>query len=223
MENTGENMESDQPKTKDRKRSRIQVANRALILDAALEVFSTDGYRGATVDRIAEAAGMSKPNLLYYFPSKDEIYRETLESTIEGWLEPFSLIDPSGDPVSELKEYIIHKIRMSQENPTASRLFANEIARGAPLLKPFLETRLKDLVDKKAAILDQWMRDGKLRRVDPYHLIFMIWATTQHYADFEVQIGAILGGRAKSNNFYDEAAKAVLAVIMGGIGLRDEG
>lgn len=210
---------SELPKTKDRKRSRIQVANRALILNAALDVFSTDGYRGATIDRIAEAAGMSKPNLLYYFPSKEEIYREVLESTIEAWLEPFAQIDPNGNPELELRSYILDKIKMSREKPTASRLFANEIARGAPLLKPFLETRLKSLVDEKADILRQWMAAGRLKAVDPYHLIFMIWATTQHYADFEVQVGAILGRRAKGAEFYDEAATAVLAVIMGGIGV----
>ena len=50
-----------------RKRTRIQAANEKRILDAALETFSTYGFRGATVDQIASGAGMTKPNLLYYF------------------------------------------------------------------------------------------------------------------------------------------------------------
>lgn len=199
------------------KRSRIQRANRALILDAALRVFSADGYRGATVDRIAEAAGMSKPNLLYYFSGKDEIYREVLESTVKAWLEPFAAISADGDPVEELRRYILFKIRASEASPEASRLFANELGRGAPLLQDFLETELKALVDEKAAVIAAWMDAGELRAVDPYHLIFAIWAMTQHYADFGVQVEAILGDEARDPGFYDRAAEAVLAIILGGI------
>ncbi len=199
------------------KRSRIQTENRALIMDAALAVFSTDGYGGATVDRIATQAGMSKPNLLYYFPTKEDIYREVLESTVEAWLEPFAKIDAEADPVEELRNYIILKIQMSQNRQEASRLFANEIGRGAPLLGPFLQTRLRALVEEKAGILRGWMEAGKLRRVDPFHLIFVIWATTQHYADFNVQIGAILGEKAKAPDFYEDAADAVLSIILRGI------
>ena len=199
------------------KRSRIQVAKRALIMDAALAVFSSDGYGGATIDRIAAQAGMSKPNLLYYFRSKEDIYKEVLERTVEAWLEPMKRIDPNGDPASELRRYIIQKIKMSEESKEASRLFASEIGRGAPLLKPFLETRLRSLVDNEAQILRGWMEAGKLRVVDPYHLIFVIWATTQHYADFEVQIGAILGDAAKDEDFYDKAGDAVLSIILHGV------
>ena len=202
------------------KLSRIQTANRALIMEAALAVFSQEGYGGATVDRIASQAGMSKPNLLYYFPTKEDIYRELLESTVEAWLEPLVELDPDGEPEDELRRYIMRKIEMSRTGAAASRLFANEIGRGAPLLKPFLETRLKELVDEKAAILTAWMNDGRLKPVDPYHLIFVIWATTQHYADFEVQVGAILGPSAEGDQFYQEAADAVLAIVLGGVSTR---
>ena len=170
--------------TANKKQSRIQTENRSLILTAALNVFSTDGYRGATLERIAERAGMSKTNVLYYFPSKEEIYHTALEQTVEGWLEPFSEISAQGDPVEELRRYISFKLQMSAEQPEASRLFANEVQRGAPLMLDFLKTRLKSLVDEKAAVIRDWIDQGKLAPVDPYHLIFMIWATTQHYADF---------------------------------------
>ena len=77
--------------------------------------------------------------------------------------------------------------------PKASRLFAMEIIQGAPVLGEMLAGRLKKLVDEKAAVIRRWVAEGRLAPVDPYHFIFMIWATTQHYADFEVQIRAILG------------------------------
>lgn len=201
----------------EKKRSRIQTQNRSLIINAALGVFSTDGYRGATVERIAEQAGMSKTNVLYYFPSKEEIYRTVLEQTVEGWLEPFTTIDADGDPVEELRRYITFKLRLSAEQPEASRLFANEVQRGAPLMLEFLQTRLKTLVDEKARIIRIWIDQGKLAPIDPYHLIFMIWATTQHYADFETQIDAIVGKQSKNKSFQQQTAHAVLTIILNGI------
>lgn len=199
------------------KQSRIQTENRALIMRAALDVFSTDGYRGATVDRIADRAGMSKTNLLYYYPSKEEIYRSAIEQTVEDWLEPFAAIDPDGDPIDELRRYITIKLDMSDQHSEASRLFANEIQRGAPLIGDFLSTRLKALVDEKASVIRTWIDRGKLAPVDPYHLIFTIWATTQHYADFEVQVQAILGQQANREGFKEQVAHAVLSILLNGI------
>ena len=118
--------------------TRIQGINRRLILDAALEVFSAYGFRGSTVDQIAEKAGMSKPNLLYYFPRKQNIYVTVLEDTLATWLEPFEQIDPDGDPLDELRRYIAVKLEMSARKPEASRLFANEILHGAPAISNFL-------------------------------------------------------------------------------------
>jgi TetR/AcrR family transcriptional regulator len=192
-----------------RKRTRIQEANEERILDAALEVFSTCGFRGATVDQVAALAGMTKPNLLYYFRRKDDIYLAVLNRTHEMWLQPLEALSADGDPAAEISAYIDRKLQLSRDNPKASRLFANEILHGAPVLKDILTGRLKTLVDAKAAVIRTWVAEGRLAPVDPYHLIFMIWATTQHYADFEVQIRAVLGARAERPGHF-EAAKATL-------------
>lgn len=197
--------------------SRIQEANRKVILDAALEVFSTSGFRGATIDEIATRAGMSKPNLLYYFKSKKQIYQEVLEQTLEDWLLPFASIDPAGDPIEELRRYITAKLEISAKRPEASKLFANEILHGAPVIDTFLQTSLRNLVNEKAGVIRQWVSEGKLAPVDPYHLIFMIWAATQHYADFDVQIRAVIGTQAGRPGFTEQAAQAVLSIILNGI------
>jgi TetR/AcrR family transcriptional regulator len=197
--------------------TRIQAANRELILEAALPVFSAHGFKGATLDEIARAAGMSKPNLLYYFRRKQDIYAAVLERTLEAWLAPLEALDPAGEPVAELTGYIRAKMRLSAQKPEASRLFANEILHGAPVVGGFLETRLKALVEEKAAVLSLWMDEGRLARVDPVHLVFMIWAMTQHYADFDVQVRAILGPRAGERGFVEDAAEAVISIVLGGV------
>jgi TetR/AcrR family transcriptional regulator len=201
------------PKTQTLPDTRIQARNRQVILDAALEVFSSAGFRGATVDRIAARASMSKPNLLYYFRRKEDIYVALLEHTLSDWLKPLKMLDAAGDPIAELTRYIQSKLRMSYANPQASRLFANEILHGAPMISEMLAGSLKKLVDEKAAIIAGWVKAGKLTPVDPHHLIFAIWAVTQHYADFSVQVEAVLGRKepgAKTEN-------AVLDILLRGL------
>lgn len=200
-----------------RKRTRIQLANERRILDAALEVFSTYGFRGATVDQIAFLAGMTKPNLLYYFRRKEDIYLAVLNRTLNMWLTPLEALDPDGDPESEIAAYIDRKIELSRDNPKASRLFAMEIMQGAPILWEVLTGRLKRLVDEKATVIERWVADGRLAPVDPLHLIFMIWATTQHYADFETQIRALLGSRVDVAAHFDTARKTLERVFLKGI------
>jgi TetR/AcrR family transcriptional regulator len=176
-----------------RPQTRIQQKNSEAILDAALEVFSAQGFRGATLDQIAEVAGLSKPNLLYYFPSKDAIHRALLTRLLDLWLDPLRDMDPSGDPVEEVMRYVRRKLELSRDFPRESRLFANEVLQGAPRMGEVLGDGLKRLVEEKAAVLTGWMDAGRIARVHPVHLIFSVWALTQHYADFDVQVRAVLG------------------------------
>lgn len=174
-------------------RSRIQQKNRQIILDAALREFSARGFAGTTIDQISEAASLSKPNVLYYFTSKEEIYRQLLEVLLDLWLAPLRLMDATGEPKEQILAYMQSKLDLSRDFPLESRLFANEILQGAPRLEPLLAGGLRSLVEDKAQIIAAWMAEGRIARVDPYHLIISIWALTQHYADFETQIRAVLG------------------------------
>lgn len=186
--------------------TRIQRENRERIMDAALEVFSSHGFRGSTIDQIATGAGMSKPNLLYYFRRKQDIYEAVLANLLDTWLDPLRKMSADGDPLKEIQSYIRRKLEMSRDFPRESRLFANEILQGAPRIRKLLEGELKRLVDEKAAVMQDWMREGKIAKVDPRHLIFSIWATTQHYADFDVQVRAVLGpGHDGDGRFHDAA------------------
>ncbi|MCU9839739.1 TetR/AcrR family transcriptional regulator [Ruegeria sp. WL0004] len=179
--------------TQDRAPTRIQKKNRAAILEAALNVFSAHGFRGATVDQIATEAGLSKPNLLYYFSSKEAMHEALLAELLDTWLDPLRALDDSGDPLAELLAYVHRKLEMSRDYPRESRLFANEIVQGAPRIYQALSEDLKALVDDKVALLESWMNAGRIARVHPYHLLFSIWSLTQHYADFDVQVRAVLG------------------------------
>ena len=200
--------------TKRKGATRIQRRNREAILDAALEVFSAQGFRGATLDQIAERAGLSKPNMLYYFASKEAIHEALLAGLLDTWLDPLRALDPKGEPVAEIMAYVHRKLEMSRLYPRESRLFANEMLQGAPRIMAALTGDLKALVDEKAAVLQDWARQGHIADLPPHHLIFSIWALTQHYADFDVQVRAVLGEGhdpyAEADSFLDTLFRKLL-------------
>ena len=199
------------------RRTRIQEAKEEIILEAALEVFSLRGFHGSTVDRIAERAGMSKPNMLYYFRTKEAMHRALIDRLLDTWLEPLSAFDADGDPEEEIRSYIRRKLEMARDYPRESRLFANEILQGAPHVLDMLKGPLKSLVDEKAEVIRSWTRAGKLIACDPYHLIFSIWSTTQHYADFDVQVQAVLGEGAGLEARFEAAADFLQDMFVRGL------
>ncbi|WP_134679314.1 TetR family transcriptional regulator C-terminal domain-containing protein [Paracoccus ravus] len=176
-----------------RRQSRIQKRNREVILTAALREFSAGGFAGTTIDQIAEAAGLSKPNVLYYFQSKEAIHSALLRGLLDLWLGPLRDLQAEGDPREQILAYARRKLEMSRDYPQESRLFANEVLQGADRLQPILGGELRELVEEKSALIAGWIAEGRIAEVDPHHLLFSIWALTQHYADFEVQVRAVLG------------------------------
>lgn len=205
---------------KTQRRTRIQEEKEELILEAALDVFSTHGFRGATIDEIAETAGMSKPNLLYYFRTKEAMHRALIERVLDTWLDPLREFDAEGNPETEIRSYIRRKLEMARDFPRESRLFANEVLRGAPLIEDELKGPLKQLVDEKAEVIRAWAKSGKIAKCDPYHLIFSIWSTTQHYADFDVQVRAVLGQEKDGDGRFEDAARYLEQLFLGGLAIK---
>lgn len=201
----------------EKKKSRIQIINRQKVLDAGTEIFAKYGFRGGTIDQIAELAGMSKPNLLYYYKTKQKIYLAVLEQTLNIWLLSLQDWHVTGTPEETITNYINSKFEFSRDHAAASRVFANEIMEGAPILKTLLGEDLKRLVGENARVIESWVTSGRIRNLDPIHLIFMIWAVTQHYADFSAQIETLTGKTLADGAFYDQAKKSAMQIILNGV------
>lgn len=202
------------------KRSQAVSEKRAAILAAALALFSRSGIHGTRLEQVAEQAGVSKTNLLYYYPSKEALYVAVLQQILDIWLAPLKAFREDFAPLVAIKEYIRLKLEVSRDHPQASRLFCLEMLQGAPLLKAELTGDLKALVDAKSAIIAGWVESGKLAPVDPHHLIFMIWAATQHYADFAPQVEAVTGATLQDAEFFQRTVDNVQRMIIEGIRAR---
>ena len=205
---------------KPRRRSQAATAKRATILQAALALFSQFGIHGTSLDRVAEGADVSKTNLLYYYPSKEVLYVAVLKEILDVWLAPLRALRADQDPLTAIRHYIRLKLEVSRDHPQASRLFCLEMLQGAPLLRGELAGDLKALVESKAAIVEQWISAGQLAAVQPQHLFFMLWATTQHYADFASQVEAVTGQTLQDPGFFAQTLQNVERMIIEGIRVR---
>lgn len=202
------------------KRLQAVSAKREAILTAALNTFSQYGFHGTRIEQIAEQAGVSKTNLLYYYPSKEVLYVAVLRQILDIWLAPLKAFREDFAPLAAIEEYIRLKLEVSRDYPQASRLFCMEMLAGAPLLMDELTGDLKALIDEKSTLIAGWVKSGKLAPVDPHHLIFMIWASTQHYADFAPQIEAVTGATLRDETFFNQTVENVQRMIIEGIRVR---
>ncbi|MFA3793079.1 HTH-type transcriptional regulator RutR [Aliiglaciecola sp. SL4] len=199
------------------KRTEAKRNKRKVILQAALDLFSSNGVHGTSVEQIAELAEVSKTNLLYYFASKEQLYLDVIQQLLDVWLKPLQGFSPEQDPIEAISSYIEVKLTLSRDNPKESRLFCMEVVQGAPLLFNQLESPLRAIVQAKVEVISGWIEAGKLAPVDPYHLIFSIWATTQHYADFRVQVEAVTGQSLDDPEFFAATLHNIQSIILNGV------
>jgi TetR/AcrR family transcriptional regulator len=206
--------------TAERRLSRREVQRQrteAEFLAVAAEVFAEFGYHGASTALIASRAGVPKANLHYYFSTKEALYRRVLEETMSGWLTAADPLDPAADPRQALLSYITDKLRWSRTRPDASRVWAREVMDGAPFIRAGLADRLLPWFARTVTVLEGWMAAGRLKPVDARHLLFQIWAATQHYADFSAQMQLYLGKPVLEEADYQAAAHLLAATLVDGL------
>ncbi len=197
--------------------SKIRSKNQAHILKAAEIVFARQGLKGTRLIEIAKEANLPKANLLYYFQSKEDIYRYVCQDILETWLSALGDISVEDKPYNALRGYIEAKMDLSMRRPNASKVFALEIIAGAPVIGKYLVYDLRDWMTKQAAVFKIWQARGEMAELSPQHVMFLIWAVTQTYADFSTQINAVLGTKTISKNEYAKAVHTVTEIILRGI------
>lgn len=188
-----------------------------LILRVAEEVFANLGFQGATMTEIGKRAGLPKANIHYYFSSKAKLYQRVIDDVFTVWLKAADKFDDHDDPRQALTAYISAKMALARSRPNGSKVWANEIIHGAPMIRDYLETHLLEWCISREARIQSWIDRGMLRPVNPRYLLYMIWASTQHYADFGTQINVLNNGKALSDEEFKEAKNTLIDVILSGL------
>ncbi|WP_186030580.1 TetR/AcrR family transcriptional regulator [Burkholderia gladioli] len=197
-----------------RRKAHIRESNEAQLLACAEAVFAERGLDGASTALIAERAGVPKANLHYYFPTKLALYRRVLEDLFDDWHQAAGAFEGGDDPVEAIGGYVRAKMELSRRRPLGSKVWANEIIRGAEHMQDILAQRVKPWFDTRAKAIDDWIARGLLAPVDAHALLYLIWATTQHYADFDAQIQALSGKRALTKKAFETKTEQVVQLVL---------
>ncbi|WP_322071189.1 TetR/AcrR family transcriptional regulator [Paraburkholderia bannensis] len=218
--NAREEQDTKAKETKPRRKASIRASNELHLLACAEAVFAERGFEGASTALIAERAGLPKANLHYYFPTKLSLYWRVLDDLFEEWNAAADTFDASDDPVEAIGGYVRAKMELSRRRPLGSKVWANEIISGATHMQDILLKRVKPWMESRVTLIERWIAEGLLAPVEPRTLLFMIWATTQHYADFEAQIRALAGKRALSAASFEATTEEVVKMILRASGAR---
>ena len=200
------------------RRTDIRRENERAILEAAEKVFAEAGFGGATMQLIADMAGLPKANLHYYFATKEDLYRRVVQQIFEIWLDAAASFDDAPGPIEGIGAYIDAKMDISRTHPHGSKVWASEVMHGAPVIQDYLETTLRDWTNGRIAVIQRWIDQGKMAPINPRHLLYMLWATTQHYADFGHQIQTLNDGKPLTERQWREAKASVKDMVLRGIG-----
>ena len=190
------------------------------IVAEAVRVFAECGYEGASIATVAENAGLSKQNLMYYFPTKQALYQRVLDDVLDEWLDRMdNLADPAQDPRDVLRAYIQAKLRFSREQPWASRVYAMEVISGAQLYGEQIQARVVPLLRKDIDVFERWISEGKIAAINATHLLFAIWAMTQSYADFSAQMALVLNRKNLTRKDFDDAEKMITDMVLAAVAI----
>ena len=198
----------------------IRQKNKAIIFNAAKKEFVTYGFKGASIKRIAERAEIARANIHYYFQDKTDLYQQLLSNIIAVWNTDYDTLNADQEPKVALSAYIRAKVMHSKDDPDSSRIFASELIHGAPVLNDYLNSDFKTWLQSKVAVIETWIEQGLIDKVNPHHLLFLIWSSTQHYADFNVQVLAGLDKETMNDDDFEEVVNSLSQIILKGCGIQ---
>ena len=207
-----------QPSSMSKKDRRLE--SERMIMVAAEKVFAEAGFGGATMQLIADVAGLPKANLHYYFPTKEALYRRVVQDIFQVWLKAADIFDQASGPVEGIGAYIDAKMEISRRHPAGSKVWASEVMHGAPVIQDYLETTLEQWTNGRITVIQSWIDRGLMAPIDPRHLLYMVWATTQHYADFGHQIETLNNSEPLTDAQWQAATDSVKTIILKGIGAK---
>ncbi|MEJ6000278.1 TetR/AcrR family transcriptional regulator [Paucibacter soli] len=194
-----------------------RLQKEAQIRGEAERQFAQYGFEGASLENIAAALGLSRHNLLYYYPSKEALYRVVLDEVLKEWLERMAGIVGGADPQAALRDYIAAKLRFSRERPAGSQVFAREVMAGAPRFRDAIEGQVLPALNADVQTFERWARERRVARLDFRHLMFSIWSCTQAYADLGPQYAMLLGKAALDEVDFGAAERTIFAMVWGAL------
>lgn len=195
----------------------VREGKERMIRSHAERLFAQFGFEGTSLEGIAQAAGISRHSLLYYYASKEDLYCKVLDDVLDQWLASMGAISASDSPEQALSAYIAAKLRFSRDQPYGSQVFTREVIAGAPRYKDAIEKRVTPVLREDLKTLEKWARQKRIKRIDFTHLMFLIWSATQAYADLAPQFTLFLGKSRLEQKDFDAAGAVLTQLVLAGL------
>ncbi|WP_324767894.1 TetR/AcrR family transcriptional regulator [Pokkaliibacter plantistimulans] len=208
------------PRKERRALADIRQENVTHIISTAERLFAEKGFSGTTLAAIAEEANLPKANVLYYFHNKAGLYQAVLDHILVVWMDDMKSMTEDVHPKEALRNYILAKVQQSKEYPHASKIFATEVIHGAENIRELLGGKLKQQFLDTCRVIRSWIAKGWMDPINPEHLLFMLWSSTQTYADFSAQITTLLGKAEMADEEYENAVELITRVVLKGCGIK---
>lgn len=184
------------------------------IREEAERQFARLGFEGVSLDSIAAALGISRQNMLYYFSTKDELYVTVLNNVLTSWMQNMEDLAKEDKPAEAISRYVRIKLRFSQERPFGSAVFAREVLAGAPRFGEKLLEMVLPRLRADIATFERWASEGLIKTVDFTHLMFIIWSSTQAYADLAPQFALFMGKPELESPDFESAHTLITEMVV---------
>jgi TetR/AcrR family transcriptional regulator len=152
------------------------------IVAAAEEIFAEQGIDGARTDAIAKAARVNKALLYYYFKSKEDLHRFTLQTLFGRMGEQVgSAMEQAATPRDQLISYVNGYFDFTSQHPNYPRLVQREVMGRQQSLHWLVQTYFGPMYRRLTATIRAGIARGEFRRVDPQNAAVTLIATTVFY------------------------------------------
>jgi len=155
---------------------------RNTILEAAERIFAEVGPEGARTDAIAQAAGVNKALLYYYFKSKDDLYQAVLESHLtEFRRRALGVLESEGSARARLLRYVSLHFDFISARPYYPRLVHRLMSANDRLVHRAVHQYSAPIYAKLAELIEEGVRSGEFRQVDTHHTIYSLVGLSVFY------------------------------------------
>lgn len=171
---------------------------RAKVLGSAVRLFGENGYASTSLDEVAADVGLRKQSLLYYFPTKADLFAAAaaeaaavMYDAMDGALKEH---DPGG--LDRLPVFVDAASALAERRPEVLGLI-REVARAGPPVSDRVAGALEPLVESAASWLERGMDEGVIRAQNPRIALLTIYSAVMgHLTESSVQ-RAVLDDEAR--------------------------
>jgi TetR/AcrR family transcriptional regulator len=201
------------------------ISTEEKIIQAAIKEFSTYGFAGARVDRIAKSAKINKAMIYYHYKSKESLYETILSVPADGIFEFVRNLIPDGKADINQMYYIISKYSeyLNNLDPALIRIILGEISGGGKYLRKIVFPKLiNPIIILMTKNLNREINNKTIRTVNPYHTLLHIIGSIIFFNIIKIALqGTELYETVFAGNYLKDFNDNLIEILRHGIELKE--